>query len=92
MKDWQVTTVNTLNALDTSIRIKLVMYIIQSDLIGVTNSCINPFDWGKTDEGYEYWAELYDTQGFFTSAVEITKIRKFVQSLYPRKTYPEYYI
>ena len=92
MKDWQVITADILNALDITTRIKLVMYIVQSDFIGIINSCINTFNWGKTDEGYEYWAELYYTQGFFTSAVEITKIRKFVQSLYPRKTYPEYYI
>ena len=92
MKDWQVTTVNILNALDIPIRIKLVMYIVQSDSIGIVNSCIYTFDWGRTDEGYRYWEELYDTQGFFTPVVEITKIRKFVQSLYPRKTYPEYYI
>ena len=92
MKDWQVITVNTLNALDTTIRIKLIMYIIQSDFICDTNSCIDTFDWGRTDEGYKYWEKLFDTHGFFTTRVEITKIQKFVQSLYPRKTYPEYYI
>ena len=41
MKDWQVTTVNILNTLDTSIRVKLVMYIMQSDFICDTNSCID---------------------------------------------------
>ena len=68
------------------------MYIIQSDFIYGTNSCIDTFDWGRTDEGYRYWEKLYDTHNFFTLIVEITKIRKFVQSLYPRKTYPEYYL
>jgi len=92
MKDWQVTTVNVLNALDTTIRSKLVMYIMQSDFIGITNSCIDTFDWGITDEGYKYWEKLCDTHSFFILAVEITKIQKFVQSLYPRETYPEYYI
>ena len=67
MKDWQVTTVNILNALDTPIRIKLVMYIIQSDCTGIINSCINTFTWCKTDEGYEYWEKLYITHGFFTT-------------------------
>ena len=92
MKDWQVTTVNVLNALDTPIRIKLVMYIIQSDFIGGANSCISTFNWDRTDEGYKYWEKLYDMRNFFTSMVEITEIQKFVQSLYPKETYPEYYI
>ena len=92
MKDWQVTTVNTLNALDTPIRIKLVMYIIQSDFIGIVNSCINTFNWGKTDEGYKYWKKLYYTHSFFTTRVEITEIQKFIQSLYQKETYPEYYL
>ena len=92
MKDWQVTTVNILNTLDTPIRIKLVIYIMQSDFICGTNSCIDTFDWNITDEGYKYWEKLWDTHSFFTLAVEIPKIQKFVQSLYPRETYPEYYI
>ena len=92
MKDWQVTTVNVLNALDTSIRLKLVMYIIQSDIIGTAFSCIDTFSWRKTDEGYEYWYKLHSTHSLFTYKVEITEIQKFVQSLYPRETYPEYYI
>ena len=92
MKDWQVTTVNILNTLDTTIRIKLVIYIMQSDFIGSTVSCINTFDWDGTDEGYKYWHKLYGTHSIFPHKIKTTEIRKFVQFLYPRETYPEYYI
>ena len=92
MKDWQVTTVNILNTLDTPIRIKLVMYIMQSDFICDTNSCIDTFDWDITDEGYKYWYKLCGTHSIFPHKIKTTEIQKFVQSLYPRETYPEYYI
>ena len=92
MKDWQVTTTDILNALDNTTRIKLIMYISQSDFIDTIYSLINTFNWGRSDEGYEYWYELYNTYGSFIHGVEITEIQKFIQSLYPKETYPEYYI
>ena len=92
MKDWQVITADILNALDITTRIKLITYIIQSDIIGIAFSCIDTFNWGKTDEGYEYWYKLHSTHSLFTYKVEITEIQKFIQSLYSRETYPEYYI
>ena len=92
MKDWQVITTDVLNALDITARIKLITYIMQSDIIGTTFSCIDTFNWRKTDEGHKYWHKLHSTRSLFTYKVEITKIQKFVQSLYPRETYPEYYL
>ena len=92
MKDWQVTTTNILNALDITTRIKLIMYITQSERIDTTYSCINTFSWNAANEGYHYWHELYSTHRVFPRKIKITEIRKFVQSLYPRETYPEYYI
>lgn len=94
MKDWQVITTDVLNALDITTRIKLITYIMQSDIIGVIGtafSCIDTFNWRKTDEGYEYWHKLH-TRSLFTYQVEITEIQKFIQSLYTRETYPEYYL
>ena len=92
MIDWQVITTDVLNALDITTRIKFITYIMQSGIIGTTFSCIDTFNWGKTDEGYEYWYKLHITRGLFHHEVEVPEIRKFVQSLYPRETYPEYYI
>ena len=91
MKDWQVITTDVLNALDITTRIKLITYIMQSDIIGAAFSCIDTFNWYKTDEGYEYWHKLH-TRSLFTYKVEITEIQKFIQSLYTRETYPEYYL
>ena len=92
MKDWQVITTDVLNALDITIRIKFITYIMQSDIIGTAFSCVDTFNWRKTDEGYEYWYKLHSTHSLFTYEVEITEIQKFLQSLYPKETYPEYYI
>ena len=92
MKDWQVITTDVLNALDITTRIKLITYIMQSGIINTTYSLIDTFNWGKTDEGYEYWHKLHSTRSLFTYKVEITEIQKFIQSLYSREVYPEYYI
>lgn len=93
MKDWQVITRYVLNALDIPTRIKLIAYIMQSDITGAAFSCIDTFNWRKTDEGYEYWYKLYSTRSsLFAHKVEITEIQKFIQSLYTRETYPEYYL
>ncbi len=92
MKDWQVITTDVLNALDITTRIKLITYIMQSDIIGTAFSCIDTFNWSKTDEGREYWYKLHRTRSLFTYQVEITEIQKFIQSLYTRETYPEYYL
>ena len=92
MKDWQVITTDVFNALDITTRIKFITYIMQSDIIGTAFSCIDTFNWRKTDEGYEYWYKLHNTRSLFTYKVEITEIQKFIQSLYPRETYPEYYL
>ncbi len=92
MKDWQVITTDVLNALDITTRIKLITYIMQSDAIGTAFSCIATFNWRKTDEGYEYWRKLHRTCSLFTYEVRITEIQKFIQSLYTRETYPEYYL
>ncbi len=91
MKDWQVITTDTLNALDITTRIKLITYIMKSDIIGAAFSCIDTFNWHTTDEGYEYWYKLH-TRSLFTYKVEITEIQKFIQSLYTRETHPEYYL
>ena len=92
MKDWQVITTDVLNSLDITTRIKFITYIMQSDIIGTAFSCIDTFNWCKTDEGSEYWCKLYSTRSQFTYKVEITEIQKFIQSLYTRETYPEYYL
>ena len=92
MKDWQVITTDVLNALDITTRIKLITYIMQSDIIDAAFSCIDTFNWGKTDEGFEYWYKLHSTCSLFTYKVEITEIQKFIRSLYSREVYPEYYI
>ena len=91
---WKEITKQMLHKLDEITRIKLITYIMQSDIIGVIGtafSCIDTFNWRKTDEGYEYWHKLH-TPSLFTYQVEITEIQKFIQSLYTRETYPEYYL
>ena len=92
MKDWQVITTSVFNALDITTRIKFIAYIMQSDIIGTAYSCVDTFNWCKTDEGYEYWHKLHSTHSLFTHKVEITEIQKFIQSLYSREVYPGYYI
>ncbi len=44
MKDWQVITTDVLNALDITTRIKLITYIMKSDIIGTAFSCIDTFN------------------------------------------------
>ena len=92
MKDWQVITTDVLNALDITTRIKFITYIMQSEFTNTTYSCISTFSWSATNEGYKYWHKLYSTHSTFPHEVEITEIQKLIQSLYPRETYPEYYI
>ena len=90
---WKEIIKQTLHKLDEITRIKLITYIMQSDIIGTAFSCIDTFNWRKTDEGYEYWHKLHSTpRSLFTYKVEITEIQKFIQSLYTRETYPEYYL
>ena len=71
---WKKITKQTLHKLDEITRIKLITYIMQSDIIGIAFSCIDTF---SLLSAYE---------------VEITEIQKFIQSLYTRETYPEYYL
>ena len=92
MKDWQVITTDVLNALAITTRTKFIIYIMQSEYTNTTYSCINTFNWSATDEGYKYWHKLYTICNIFPHEVEVSEIRKFIQSLYPRETYPEYYL
>ena len=92
MKDWQVITTNVLNTLDITTRIKFITYIMQSEFTNTTYSCISTFSWSATNEGYKYWHKLYSTHSIFSHEVEVSEILKFVQSLYSRETYQEYYI
>ena len=89
---WKEITKQTLHKLDEITRIKLITYIMQSDIIGTAFSCIDTFNWRKTNEGYEYWHKLHSSSLFTYKHVEITEIQKFIQSLYTRETYPEYYL
>ena len=61
-----------------------------------TSCYIDTFSWAKSPEGYTYWdtywRKLVVKYKEPRPLIHIPKLHKLVLSLYPKSTYPEYYI